>query len=114
MPIMGILIIRRKSEMEYVVIRNNRALVTINGVFRASISVVLKAELEQAFRQGCQKVVFDFQNTTFIDSPSLKVILKTLDSVGAENMDIINVRRNDKIHNSFKRYRIENYISSFV
>ena len=27
--------------MEYVVVRNNRALVTINGVFRASISWIL-------------------------------------------------------------------------
>lgn len=100
--------------MSEVVVRNNRAMVTIDGFFRASVSVVINAELETAIRNGCQKVIFDFATAAFIDSPSLKVILKTFDNMGFDNVSIINVKRDGKIHKSFIRYQLENYISSFI
>lgn len=100
--------------MEYVMIRNNRALVKVDGVFRASVARVVQAELEQSLRSGCQKIVFDFMGTTFMDSPSLKLVLRFLNAIGSDNMSIINVKKGERIHNSFKRYQLEGYISSFI
>jgi len=100
--------------MSYVNVLNNRAMVKIDGFFRASVAVVINAKLEKALRDGCQKVIFDFTSTTFIDSPSLKVVLKTFENVGYDNVSIINVQRNGKIHKSFIRYQLENYITSFI
>lgn len=100
--------------MSNVVVLNNRAMVKIEGFFRASVAVVINAELEKAIRQGCQKVIFDFSSAAFIDSPSLKIVLKTFENMGSDNVSVINVKKDGKIHKSFMRYKLESYITSFI
>ena len=74
---------------DYVIIDNDTVTVKVNGNYDVVTGLTDNKEMEMALLQkGCSKVIFDFADTTYIDSSVNHQMKRVRNLVGKENFVI--------------------------
>ena len=71
--------------MEYVTIDGTTATVKVVGRYDLTKTVFVNRELEDAINGGVHKVIIDFEETTYIDSSTLRDLVRIGRRIGLEN-----------------------------
>jgi len=75
--------------MQYVEIKNGQAFIAVKGEARITVSSAIRDEMEEAVEKGCRKFVFDFADTTFMDSVGVANLPLALKLVGGLKENVI-------------------------
>lgn len=76
--------------MRYVTTNADTATIAVEGDYTLKTTVVVMTELQQAYQQGCTKVVIDFKDTTYIDSSVIRDCSRIRKHVKPENFSAKN------------------------
>ena len=91
---------RGNEEMSFLSFDNGKAVCRVVGSMKLRVVAELKEEIVSVIEKGCNSFVFDFKETTFIDSTGLGVVIMVLRKLGKDKIRVLNL--NGEVLNTFK------------
>lgn len=77
----------------YVTVKNDTAIIKVDGEIINTTIKQIKAELDSAYQAGCTKVCFDLLKTTDIESAGITGMFQIRNKVGPENFSCRNLNQ---------------------
>ncbi|MBR3623582.1 MAG: hypothetical protein IKN12_11275 [Selenomonadaceae bacterium] len=78
--------------MKYVTVDGDTMILSVPGNYKFSITKAIDYEVQTAYQNGCTKAVIDFNDTTTMDSASLRQLTKIYRQVNKENFSAKNAK----------------------
>jgi anti-anti-sigma factor len=76
--------------MQYVQVRNDTAVLSVNGIFNFGKCKIVSSEINVALQNGCTKIAVDFDKTKFIDSAAIRMLCDFRENVHPANFAVGN------------------------
>ena len=76
--------------MQYVQVRNDTAVLSVNGIFNFGKCKIVSSEINVALQSGCTKIAVDFDKTKFIDSAAIRMLCDFRENVHPVNFAVGN------------------------
>lgn len=95
--------------MRYVTISDDTAVIKVEGSYDLVNTMQVKEELDQAFQNGCTKVIVDFSQTEYFDSSVIRDLTKIRRDVGPNNFSGRNAH--GKVYQMLKLSKLDSWLT---